>query len=130
MESCERVGVISSLLCHRRAIGIPCLIWMILTSLCHICLVYQLMNCWMCLRLLDLLKGREEATAFSVQSTHHTVLQFTPGQLVFRCDMMLNIPFIAIWGAIRRRKQQLIEKITNQKIKIANCIHIEYGRKY
>ena len=33
-----------------------------------------------------------------------------PGQLVFGCDMMLNIPFIAIWGAIRRHKQQQIEK--------------------
>ena len=33
-----------------------------------------------------------------------------PGQLVFGCDMMLNIPFIAIRVAIRRRKQQLIEK--------------------
>ena len=33
-----------------------------------------------------------------------------PGQLVFGCDMMLNIPFIAIWGAIGIRKQQLIEK--------------------
>ena len=51
--------VISSLLCRsRRAIGIPFLIWIIIPSFCHGCLVYQLMNCWMCLKLLDLLKGR------------------------------------------------------------------------
>ena len=106
--------MISSLLCRRRrSIGIPCLIWMILPSIFHSFLVYQLMNCLICLKSLDFLKGREEATAFAVRSTHHTVLQSTPGQMVLRCDMMLNIPIIATWGAIRRRKQQLIEKITN-----------------
>ena len=50
--------LISSLLCRRRkAIGIYCLIWMILPYLCHSFLVYQLMNSWMCLKLLDLLKS-------------------------------------------------------------------------
>ena len=58
-------------------------------------------------------KVQEEATAFAVQSTHHTVFQSRPGHLVFGCDMMLNIPFIEIWGDIRRRKQQPVEKITN-----------------
>ena len=49
--------VISSLLYRRlRAIGIPCLVCMILPSLFHSCLVYQLMNCWMYLKLLDLFK--------------------------------------------------------------------------
>ena len=38
------------------------------------------------------------------------MLQYTPGQLVFGCDMMLNIPVIEIWGAIRQRKQQQIKK--------------------
>ena len=47
---------ISSLIsCHQRDIGINFLIWMIISSLFHICLVYQLMNWWMCLKLLDLL---------------------------------------------------------------------------
>ena len=41
-------------------------------------------------------KVQEEATAFAVQSTHHTVFQSTPGHLVFGRDMMLNIPFIKI----------------------------------
>ena len=56
---------------------------------------------------------------YGVHTTHHTVLQSTPGQMVFGCDMMLNIPFIAIWGAIRRRKQQLIKK--NNQIENKNC---------
>ena len=63
MESCDRAtsDLFSAMLSPKGYIGIPCLIWMILPSLCHRCLVYQSMNCWMCLKLLDLLKkGREE----------------------------------------------------------------------
>ena len=42
----RELKVISSLLCRRRRANvIPCLIWMIRTSLFHICLVHQLMNC-------------------------------------------------------------------------------------
>ena len=33
-----------------------------------------------------------------------------PGKLVFRCDMILNICFIAEWKAIRLRKQKIIDK--------------------
>ena len=54
-----------------------------------------------------------------VRGTHHTLLPSTPGLLVFGCDMMLNIPFIPIWGAIRRRKKQLIEK--NYQLENKNC---------
>ena len=50
------------------------------------------------------------ATAFAVRSTYHTTLQATPGQLVFGRDMILNTPFIADWEAIRKRKQELIDK--------------------
>ena len=38
----------------------------------------------------------EEANDFTVRSTHHIVLQSTPGHLVFGRDMMLNIQFIEI----------------------------------
>ena len=50
---------------------------------------------------------------------NHAVLQSTPGQLVSRYDMMLNIQFIAIWGSIRQHKQQLIEK--NNELENKNC---------
>jgi hypothetical protein len=36
-------------------------------------------------------KGIRSATAFAVQSTFHTALQNTCGQLVFGCDMILNV---------------------------------------
>ena len=45
------------------------------------------------------------ATAFVVQSTYYITLQATSGHLVFGRDMILNIPFITVWEAIRLRKQ-------------------------
>ena len=50
------------------------------------------------------------AAVFSVQSTCHTTLQATPGQLVFGHDMVINTPFIAEWEAIKQRKHQIIDK--------------------
>ena len=58
-------------------------------------------------------------TSFAVHNTYHTMLQATPVQLVSGFDVMLNTPFIADWGDISRRKQQLIDKIIKTKIKIA-----------
>ena len=50
------------------------------------------------------------ATSFEVCIMYHTTLQAISGQLVFGGDMILNTPFIEDWGAIRRLKQQLIDK--------------------
>ena len=50
------------------------------------------------------------AAAWAIRSTIHTTLQATPGQLVFGRDMLLDLPFKADWGAIRARKQTLIDK--------------------
>ena len=63
------------------------------------------------------------AAAFAVHSTYHTKLQATPGQLVFGRDMVLNTPFIADWEAIRRRKQQIIDKNNKMEntISFGNC---------
>jgi transposase InsO family protein len=55
-------------------------------------------------------KGILSATAFAVQSTFHTTLRNTPGQLVFGRDMIFNIKHEANREFIRKRKQQQIEK--------------------
>ena len=70
------------------------------------------------------------ATDFTVWSTYHTTYQATSGHLVFRCEIIINTPFISDWEAIRRRKQEIIEIITKIKIKIVNHAIIEYVRKY
>jgi transposase InsO family protein len=48
-------------------------------------------------------KGILSATAFAVQSTFHTTLRNTPGQLVFGRDMIFNIKHEANWEFIRKR---------------------------
>ena len=65
------IRVIYSLLFRlRSAIDIPCFIWMILPSLCHSFLVYQLMNCWMCLKLLVFFNSQEERVAIHEIQVH------------------------------------------------------------
>ena len=54
--------------------------------------------------------GLLAATAFAVQIIYHTTPQSTPGQLVFGRDIILNTLFIAYLGAIRLRKQKIIDK--------------------
>ena len=59
---------------------------------------------------------------FAIRSTQHTTLQATPGHLVFRCDMILNTPFIADWEDIRLLNQNIIDK-NNQLEKKQNLTH-------
>ena len=106
------IRVISYLLCcRRRDVGIPGLIWMILPSLCHSSFLYQLMNCWMCLRLLDLFKRSRRSYCFCGREyTPYSVANPRQVSWVFGCDMMLNIMPIEIWGDIRQRKQKKKKK--------------------
>ena len=66
-------------------------------------------------------KGILSAVAFAVRSTIHTTMKKTPGQMVFKRDMILNITHQADWEMIKQRKQRLINKnnkIENKKEKI------------
>ena len=55
-------------------------------------------------------KGILSAVAFAVRSTIHTTMKKTPGQMVFKRDMILNITHQADWKLIKQRKQKLIDK--------------------
>jgi hypothetical protein len=70
-------------------------------------------------------KGILSATAFAVRSTFHTTLQNTPGQLVFECDMILNIKLEANREYIRVQKQNII--IKNNKAENAKRIPHTYN---
>ena len=50
------------------------------------------------------------ATMFAIRSTVHTTSQYTPMQLVFGRDSILNIAHDANWKLIQARKQRLIKK--------------------
>jgi len=55
------------------------------------------------------------SVAWAVRSTYHTILNATPGQLVFGRDMVLPIQFQADWARIKLRKQETIDKSNAQE---------------
>ena len=54
--------------------------------------------------------GVLSATMFALSATVHTTTRFTPTQLVFRRDAMLNTRHEADWKIIKDRKQWLINR--------------------
>ena len=50
------------------------------------------------------------AAAWAVCSTHHTVLNSTPGAAIFGRDMLFDIPYIADWTKIGQRRQLLVDQ--------------------
>ena len=52
-------------------------------------------------------RGVISATCFAIRSTVHTTTQYTPVQLVFGRDAILNIAHEANWKPIKDRKQNL-----------------------
>ncbi len=43
--------------------------------------------------------------AWAICSTYHTVLKASPGAVIFGCDMLFDIPFIADWKQIGEHRQ-------------------------
>ena len=52
--------------------------------------------------------------AWAICSTYHTVLRSSPGAAVFGRDMLFDIPYLADWTEIGRRRQQLANQ-NNQR---------------
>jgi hypothetical protein len=48
--------------------------------------------------------------AWAVRSTYHTVLRSTPGAAIFGRDMLFDIPYIADWTDIGKRRQALVDQ--------------------
>ena len=46
----------------------------------------------------------------SLGATFSTMLKVTPGGLAFSCNMLLNVPLIADWQAIKKHRDQLVNK--------------------
>ena len=47
---------------------------------------------------------------WAIRSTYHTVLKTTPGAAIFGRDMMFDIPYIADWTNIGKRRQALVDQ--------------------
>ena len=48
--------------------------------------------------------------AWALRSTYHTVLKTTPGAAIFGRDMMFDIPYLADWTEIGKRRQHLVSQ--------------------
>ena len=53
--------------------------------------------------------------AWAIRSTYHTVLKSTPGAAIFGRDMLFDIPYIADWNDIGRRRQEKVNKDNNRE---------------
>ena len=48
--------------------------------------------------------------AWAIRSTYHTVLKTSPGAAIFGRDMLFDIPYLADWTEIGRRRQSLVDR--------------------
>ena len=64
----------------------------------------------------------DAACQFAIRSTYHTVLKSTPGAAIFGRDMLFDIPYIANWNDIGRRRQEKVNK-DNQR---ENLTHLPF----
>jgi hypothetical protein len=56
--------------------------------------------------------------AWAIRSTYHTVIKASPGVVIFGCNMLFDIPFIADWnkiGVCRQRQTNLSTACKNSK---------------
>ena len=47
---------------------------------------------------------------WAIRSTYHTMLGSSPGSAVFGRDMLFDIPYLADWVTIGRRRQEQVDK--------------------
>ncbi len=63
--------------------------------------------------------------AWAICSTYHAVLKASPGAAVFKCDMLLDILFVADWHKIGEQRQSLTYRGNQSK----NAKLIDYDYK-
>jgi hypothetical protein len=61
---------------------------------------------------------------WAISSTYHTVLQASPGAVIFGRDMLFNVLFVADWNKNGEYRQSLTDH-SNQREK-AQCIDYDY----
>ena len=66
--------------------------------------------------------------AWAIRSTYHTVLKTTPGAAIFGRDMF-DIPYIADWTDIGRRRQALVDQNNARENKRRIDFYYAMGQK-
>jgi hypothetical protein len=71
-----------------------------------------------------------QACAYAIRTTYHTILQASPGKLIFHRDMIDDVRFRANWDIITNNKRKFFKKsnkrenvnILKHKYKVGCCI--------
>lgn len=67
--------------------------------------------------------------AWAIRSTHHSVLDASPGQAIFGRDMLFDIPFLCDWSEIGRRRQKLVDRSNQRENRKRVPFDYEVGQK-
>ena len=67
--------------------------------------------------------------AWAIRSTHHTVLKTLPGAAIFGRDMLFDIPYIADWSTIGRRRQQQTDRSNAKENALRADFDYQVGQK-
>ncbi len=67
--------------------------------------------------------------AWAIFSTYHTILKSLPGAAIFGRDIMFDLPYLAHWISIGRRRQPLVDKTNKQENKRRLDFDYQVGHK-
>ena len=66
---------------------------------------------------------------WAIRSTHHTVLGSSPGAAIFGRDMLFDIPYLADWTQIGKRRQEQVDKSNTRENKSRIDFDYKIGNK-
>ena len=66
---------------------------------------------------------------WAIRSTYHTVLGASPGAAIYGRDMLFDIPYVANWAKIGKRRQQQVDKSCELKNKLRVDFDYRVGQK-
>ena len=67
--------------------------------------------------------------AWAIRSTYHTVLKSSPGAAIFGRDMLFDIPYVADWVEIGRRRQERVDNDNARENSRRLSFDYEVGQK-
>ena len=66
---------------------------------------------------------------WAIRSTYHTVLGASPGAAIYGRDMLFDIPYVANWADIGKRRQKQVDKSCELKNKLRVDFDYRVGQK-
>ena len=66
---------------------------------------------------------------WAIRSTYHTVLGTSPGTAIYGRDMLFDIPYVANWADIGKRRQKQVDKSCELKNKLRVDFDYRVGQK-